>query len=199
MKPQHMDQALIDKARRASLVEVVGRHVRLQRRGDEYIWSCPFHGERTPSFTIVPAKNFYHCFGCGAHGDALRFVMDNERLKVPRCRRSPCRQIPARRPRGAGRAKDRSLRTSAERRYRTQAPVGVGRVASVSAGRRHACGELSREPRHHTQPPRRAARGAALSPLLGPQSNGAAISGFGGGGARAGRQVHDHPSHFLAP
>ena len=81
MKPQHMDQALIDKARRASLVEVVGRHVRLQRRGDEYIGSCPFHGERTPSFTIVPAKNFYHCFGCGAHGDALRFVIDNERLK----------------------------------------------------------------------------------------------------------------------
>ena len=129
MKPQHMDQALIDKARRASLVEVVGRHVRLQRRGDEYIGSCPFHGERTPSFTIVPAKNFYHCFGCGAHGDALRFVMDNERLKFrDAVDRLPCTTAARGGPRQGPLAPDERGAT----------------IPNASAGGRGTCGERQR-------------------------------------------------------
>ena len=54
---------------------VVGKHVRLTRRGQEYLGICPFHEEKTPSFTISDDKGFYHCFGCGAHGDAFGFVM----------------------------------------------------------------------------------------------------------------------------
>lgn len=65
---------------RLPLVEIVGRWVKLARRGREWVGLCPFHKEKTPSFTVVPDKGFYHCFGCGAHGDAIAFVMAIERL-----------------------------------------------------------------------------------------------------------------------
>jgi DNA primase len=60
---------------RISLGELVGRRVRLVRRGREYGGLCPFHNEKTPSFYVVEDKGFFHCFGCGAHGDAIGFVM----------------------------------------------------------------------------------------------------------------------------
>lgn len=62
--------------RTVSLAAVIGAVVKLQRRGDEWLGLCPFHRERTPSFTVQDAKGFYHCFGCGAHGDVIRFVAD---------------------------------------------------------------------------------------------------------------------------
>ena len=61
---------------RIDLVDVIGRHVKLKRNGDEYVACCPFHSEKTPSFTVVPNKGFYHCFGCGQHGSVIRFLMD---------------------------------------------------------------------------------------------------------------------------
>lgn len=66
---------------RLPLVEIIGRWVKLSRRGREWVGLCPFHKEKTPSFTVVPDKGFYHCFGCGAHGDAIAFVMAIERLE----------------------------------------------------------------------------------------------------------------------
>jgi DNA primase len=60
---------------RVSLADLAGRHVRLIRRGREYSGLCPFHNEKTPSFYVVEDKGFFHCFGCGAHGDAIGFVM----------------------------------------------------------------------------------------------------------------------------
>lgn len=59
------------------LVELIGRHVPLKKSGAEFEACCPFHAEETPSFKVSPAKQFYHCFGCGAHGDALRFLQDH--------------------------------------------------------------------------------------------------------------------------
>lgn len=58
------------------IVEVVGRYIKLDKGGKDYEALCPFHSETTPSFTVSPAKQFYHCFGCGAHGDAIRFVQE---------------------------------------------------------------------------------------------------------------------------
>lgn len=55
------------------IAEIVGRYVKLKRAGKEYEACCPFHDERTPSFTVIPAKGFFHCFGCGAHGDVVGF------------------------------------------------------------------------------------------------------------------------------
>jgi len=65
---------------RAPLVETVGRRVKLVRRGREHIGLCPFHNEKTPSFTVSDEKGFFHCFGCGAHGDVITFVQDSEGL-----------------------------------------------------------------------------------------------------------------------
>ena len=65
---------------RISIAEVIGEKVKLQKRGREYTGLCPFHQEKTPSFTINESKGFYHCFGCGAHGDVVKFLMDNEGL-----------------------------------------------------------------------------------------------------------------------
>lgn len=60
---------------RIDLVEVVGRYVKLRRAGTEHTGLCPFHNESTPSFTVIPKKGFVHCFGCGAHHDAIGFLM----------------------------------------------------------------------------------------------------------------------------
>ena len=62
---------------RIDVVEVVGRHVELRRSGANFAGLCPFHSEKSPSFTVAPSKQFYHCFGCGAHGDAIRFLMEH--------------------------------------------------------------------------------------------------------------------------
>src|SRR3954451_6286733 len=75
--PQHFIDELIA---RADIVEVIGSRVTLKKQGKEYKACCPFHGEKTPSFTVVPDKQFYHCFGCGAHGTALGFLMDYDHL-----------------------------------------------------------------------------------------------------------------------
>ena len=62
------------------LSALIGRKVKLTRRGHEYIGLCPFHHEKTPSFTINDDKGFYHCFGCGAHGDVVRYLTEAEKL-----------------------------------------------------------------------------------------------------------------------
>lgn len=72
---------------RTDIVELIGRHVELKKRGREYHGLCPFHNERTPSFTVNSEKGFFHCFGCGAHGSAIGFVMDFHRVEfVEACR-----------------------------------------------------------------------------------------------------------------
>ncbi len=77
-------QTFIDELiARADIVELIGRRVRLKRQGREFASLCPFHNEKTPSFTVSPQKQFFHCFGCGAHGTALGFVMRYEHLDFP--------------------------------------------------------------------------------------------------------------------
>ena len=74
-------QKFCDELRaRISIVDVVGSKVKLIRKGREYQACCPFHNEKTPSFTVNEAKGFYHCFGCGAHGDIIKFEMDANNL-----------------------------------------------------------------------------------------------------------------------
>lgn len=66
---------------RIDIVEVIGARVALKKAGRDLQACCPFHDERTPSFTVSPTKQFYHCFGCGAHGSAIRFLMEYDRLE----------------------------------------------------------------------------------------------------------------------
>jgi DNA primase len=73
MIPNDFIQTLLT---RVDIVEVVDRYVPLKKAGANYVACCPFHSEKTPSFTVSPSKQFYHCFGCGAHGTAIGFVME---------------------------------------------------------------------------------------------------------------------------
>ena len=74
-------QTFIDEVvTRTDIVELIDNHVSLKKKGKEYAACCPFHNEKTASFTVSPEKQFYHCFGCGAHGTALGFLMEFERL-----------------------------------------------------------------------------------------------------------------------
>ena len=66
---------------RVDIVDVVDSRVALKKAGREYQACCPFHNEKTPSFTVSPGKQFYHCFGCGAHGSAISFLMEYEHLE----------------------------------------------------------------------------------------------------------------------
>jgi DNA primase len=72
-----------DLIARANIVEVVGSRIALKKAGREYKACCPFHNEKTPSFWVSPDKQFYHCFGCGAHGTALSFLMEHDKLPFP--------------------------------------------------------------------------------------------------------------------
>ena len=65
-----------DLLARIDIVDVIERHLPLKKAGANYVACCPFHSEKTPSFSVSPSKQFYHCFGCGAHGSAIGFVME---------------------------------------------------------------------------------------------------------------------------
>ena len=77
--PQFLDEL----RSRVPVSDVVGKRVKLAKKGREFSGLCPFHSEKTPSFTVNDDKAFYHCFGCGAHGDVIRFVTETEGLTFP--------------------------------------------------------------------------------------------------------------------
>lgn len=83
MAGQIPQRFLDDLLARVDVVEVVGERVKLKKAGRNYSGLCPFHQEKTPSFTVSADKQFYHCFGCGAHGNALRFLMEYDKLRFP--------------------------------------------------------------------------------------------------------------------
>ena len=69
-------QQFIDEViSRTDIHEIISASVELKKAGHEFKGLCPFHAEKTPSFTVSPAKQFYHCFGCGAHGTVISFLM----------------------------------------------------------------------------------------------------------------------------
>lgn len=78
--PQHFIDELLA---RTDIVELVDARVPLKKQGREFAACCPFHAEKTPSFYVSPQKQFYHCFGCGAHGTAISFLMEFEHLEFP--------------------------------------------------------------------------------------------------------------------
>jgi DNA primase len=79
IKPESIEnlKSIID------IVDVIGNYIQLKKEGSNYKALCPFHNEKTPSFVVSPAKQIYHCFGCGASGDAIKFIMEMEKLSYP--------------------------------------------------------------------------------------------------------------------
>jgi DNA primase len=95
-----------DLTARADIVELIGSRVELKKAGREYRACCPFHNEKTPSFWVSPVKQFYHCFGCGAHGTALGFLMEYDKLSFPEAIEELASRLGLDVPREAGSAPD---------------------------------------------------------------------------------------------
>jgi DNA primase len=121
---------------RLSLSDIVGRKVSLKRRsGAEYAGLCPFHNEKTPSFTVNDKKGFFHCFGCGAHGDAVGFVMKTEGLSFPESVEKLAREVGLQVPRATPAERERADRVAtlqqvveeAARWFQKQLRLPVGR------------------------------------------------------------------------
>lgn len=122
---------------RLSLSDIVGRKVSLKRRsGAEYAGLCPFHNEKSPSFTVNDKKGFYHCFGCGEHGDAVGFVMKTEGLSFPESVEKLAREVnlpvpratPAERERADQAATLQQVVELAARWFQKQLRLPVGRL-----------------------------------------------------------------------
>ena len=75
MIPQNFIQELVDKT---DIIELIGGYLALKKSGANHWAKCPFHTEKTPSFSVNAVKNVYHCFGCGAHGNAIGFLMEHQ-------------------------------------------------------------------------------------------------------------------------
>ena len=90
MLPQGFIQ---DLSSRVDIVEVVGRHVELKKAGINHKGLCPFHGEKSPSFIVSPSRQTYHCFGCGAHGDAIRFLTEHHGMSFMDAVRDLAQQV----------------------------------------------------------------------------------------------------------
>ncbi len=100
--PQHF---IDDLLARVDIVDVVGDYVPLKKAGREFVACCPFHSEKTPSFTVSPQKQFYHCFGCGAHGTAIGFLMEHQHMDFVEAVEHLARRLGLEVPReGGGRA-----------------------------------------------------------------------------------------------
>ena len=126
----------VDELRsRLSIASVVGGRVRLVKRGRDHTGLCPFHKEKTPSFTVSEEKGFFHCFGCGAHGDVVGFVMRSDNLSFPeaveRLARDVGMQVPASTPEERQREERRATLHGALEAaavwFEAQLRAGVGR------------------------------------------------------------------------
>lgn len=87
------DEVVREVRERASILDVVGDYVRLKKAGVNYLGLCPFHSEKTPSFTVNPAKGIYHCFGCGVGGDVISFIRQMEGVSFPEAVRFIARRV----------------------------------------------------------------------------------------------------------
>ena len=102
-------ESVLDEVQaRADIVEVVSRYVPLKRAGRHFKAHCPFHKERTPSFTVNPEKQIFHCFGCGVGGNVFSFVMQHDRLTFPEAVRQVADQVGVQLPERSGTADDQA-------------------------------------------------------------------------------------------
>jgi len=106
-----------DLLSRVDVVEVVGRHVELKKAGINHKGLCPFHGEKSPSFIVSPSRQTYHCFGCGAHGDAIRFLTEHHGMGFIDAVRDLAQQVGLTVPENTASPEDKA-RAEAERSQR---------------------------------------------------------------------------------
>lgn len=114
------DETINEVRDRTDIVALVGRHVTLKKAGTLYKGLCPFHEESTPSFTVSPTRNSYHCFGCGVHGDCFRFIVETENRSFPEAVRALAEAagvaIPEEKPLTAAKQAERQEKKDTHRR-----------------------------------------------------------------------------------
>ncbi|HXP77022.1 MAG TPA: DNA primase [Stellaceae bacterium] len=156
--------------RRLSLANAVSRRVKLQRRGREFVGLCPFHKEKTPSFSVVEEKGFYHCFGCGAHGDVISFTMQTGSLSFPEAVEALAREAGLEVPKATPEERERAQRQTTLRGaldaaahwFEEQLHAPVGREALAYLEKRGLDQETIRRFRLGFAPDRRNALKLAL-------------------------------------
>jgi DNA primase len=156
--------------RRLSLANTVSRRVKLQRRGREFVGLCPFHKEKTPSFSVVEEKGFYHCFGCGAHGDVISFTMQTGNQSFPEAVETLAREAglevpeatPEERERAQRRTTLRGALDAAAHWFEEQLHGAAGREALAYLGKRGLDVDTVRRFRLGFAPDRRSALKQAL-------------------------------------
>jgi DNA primase len=114
---------------RVDIVEVVGRQVQLKKSGINFSGLCPFHAEKSPSFTVTPTKQFYHCFGCGANGDAIRFLVEQNGMTFIDAVKDLAQQVGLTVPDDDRSAADREL-AAAQKERRTTLTDVLARAAA---------------------------------------------------------------------
>ncbi len=118
-------------------MDVVGRYVQLRKGGANLLGLCPFHNEKSPSFTVSPTKQFYHCFGCGAHGTAISFLIEHTGASFPEAVRTLAAEV--------GMAVPEAPRSPRQRQLDKQRKQEVSRhEAALESARRHYAGNLKR-------------------------------------------------------
>jgi len=137
MLPQGFIQDLLS---RVDVVEVVGRHVELKKAGINHKGLCPFHGEKSPSFIVSPSRQTYHCFGCGAHGDAIRFLTEHHGMGFMDAVRDLAQQVGLAVPESTATPEDKA-RDAAERAQRATLSEVLAKAAE------HYRGALKASPR----------------------------------------------------
>ena len=80
---RYSDDIIEEVRTRNDIVDVISGYVKLQRKGSSYFGLCPFHNEKSPSFSVSPGKQMYYCFGCGAGGNVYTFLMEYENYSFP--------------------------------------------------------------------------------------------------------------------
>ena len=126
---------------RTDCVEIVGRQVQLKKAGHDFLGLCPFHNEKSPSFTVSPTKQFYHCFGCGENGDAIRFIEKTQGLSFRDAVEDLARQVGMRLPETQAESPAAARARNEAARLRAQS-LDAHKVAV-----RHYCDALSATPR----------------------------------------------------
>ena len=114
---------LHDLLARADIVEIVGRYVQLKKAGATHKGLCPFHGEKTPSFTVSASRQTYHCFGCGVHGNAIGFLMEHGGMSFPDAVRDLAQQLGMQVPEDEASAEERQRATELRQRQVTLSDV----------------------------------------------------------------------------
>ena len=89
---RYSDDIIEEVRQKNDIVDVVSQYVKLTRKGSSYFGLCPFHNEKTPSFSVTPGKQMYYCFGCGAGGNVLNFIMEYENYTFGEIGRASCRE-----------------------------------------------------------------------------------------------------------